>query len=94
MWTIVRFALWGAHDYGEAFELLAGAGFARHPAPAPDRAEPFPAAVVVDRCQDPAVVTRAVFEALHGAGLRPMGVIAAPLDAARAPRGRAALARA
>jgi hypothetical protein len=95
MWTVVRFELRRASDYGTAFALLAGAGFAPHrrPAPeAPDASLPFPAAAVRDLFQDPAVVTRAVFEALDEAGLSPVGVAAAHVDVGRGARRPAALA--
>lgn len=91
MWTIVRFQLCRASGYRAAFELLRAAGFAPHRTPAPSLAEPLPAAVVRDLFQDPAVVTRAVFEALDEAGLAPVGVSAAHVDVS-APRDRRALA--
>jgi hypothetical protein len=92
MWTVVRFGLRGAGDYGAAFELLARAGFAEHRRPAPDAPGPFPAAAVRDLFQDPAVVSRAIFEALDEAGLAPLGVTAAHVDVGRGARRRAALA--
>jgi hypothetical protein len=93
MWTVVRFELRRASDYRAAFDLLAAAGFAPHRLPAPDSAEPFPAAVVRDLFQDPAVVGRAVFEALDEAGLSPIGIASAHVDVGRGVRRRAALAR-
>ena len=80
MWTIVRFELHRASGYRAAFEILAGAGFVPHRRPAAAPAEPLPAAVVRDLFQDPAVVTRAVFEALESAGLAPVGVAAGHVD--------------
>jgi hypothetical protein len=93
MWTIVRFALRRDPDYRDALDLLAHAGFQRHRAPGDGDGEAFPAAVVADLFQDPAVVTRAVFEALAEAGLRPVGVAAAHVDVARPRRGAGSLAR-
>jgi len=92
MWTVVRFELRDTCDYRRAFDLLACAGFGAHRRPAAAGAEPLPAAVVRDLFQDPAVVTRAVFEALCEAGLRPVGVAAAHVDVARAARRHPALA--
>ena len=107
MWTIVRFELLTEHRYGEAFALLRAAGFQPHrrplPSPAPrgdgspgtspaPGAAPLPAAVVRDLFQDPAVVSRAVFEALADAGLAPMGVAASHVDVGRVCRGTRALA--
>lgn len=92
MWTIVRFELRGTREYGEAFALLRAAGFLPHRRPGAGAAEPLPAAVVRDLLQDPAVVTRAVFEALADAGLSPVGVAAAHVDVGQG-RGRRALAR-
>ena len=92
MWTVVRFELRRASGYRSAFELLAGAGFFPHRRPSAGSAEPLPAAVVRDLLQDPAVVTRAVFEALDTAGLAPVGVAAAHVQVAR-HRGQRALAR-
>jgi hypothetical protein len=81
MWTIIRFALHGedARAYRVAFELLREAGFTPHRTPAAERrghaaGEALPAAVVSDLFQDPAVVSRAVFEALQEAHLRPVAV--------------------
>ena len=91
MWTVVRFELSRPSGYAAAFEILAGAGFAPHRRPATPAAGPFPAAVVRDLFQDPAVVTRAVFESLDEAGLAPVGVAAAHVDVA-GPRARRALA--
>jgi hypothetical protein len=87
MWTIVRFGLDRAGDYRTAFELLARAGFAPHRRPDSSPTGPFPAAAVRDLFQDPAVVTRAVFDALDEAGLSPLGVSAAHVDVGLA-RGR------
>jgi hypothetical protein len=92
MCTIVRFALLSEGDYRPAFDLLAHAGFHLHRTPATADGEPLPAAVVADLLQDPAVITRAVFEGLHDAGLRPVAVIASQVDVARAPRAASALA--
>jgi hypothetical protein len=92
MWTIVRFELRAEDRYAEAFDLLRAAGFQPHRRPAPDTADPLPAAVVRDLFQDPAVVTRAVFVALADAGLAPVGVASAHVDVARAPRVTRALA--
>jgi hypothetical protein len=92
MWTIVRFGLRRSGDYRAAFELLAGAGFVVHRRPAPDAEEPFPAAAVRDLLQDPAVVGRAIFEALDAARLSPVGVAASHVDVGRGARRRAALA--
>lgn len=91
MWTVIQFALRSA-DYRTAFELLAGAGFAPHRRPAGDPGASFPAAVVQDLFQDPAVVTRAVFEALDEAGLGPVAVAAAHVDVGGRARSRTALA--
>ena len=93
MWTIVRFALRRDLDYRPAFELLAGAGFRPHRTPGAADEDAFPAAVVADLFQDPAVVTRAVFEGLLEAGLRPVGVAAAHVDVGRARRAPGALAQ-
>ena len=92
MWTIVRFELRGARHYGPAFALLRDAGFLPHRRPAEDAAGSLPAAVVRDLFQDPAVVTRAVFDALAEAGLAPVGVAAAHVAVGRGPRGTRALA--
>jgi len=91
MWTIVRFELLAERRYGEAFSLLRAAGFQPHRRPVPGAA-PLPAAVVRDLFQDPAVVSRAVFEALADAGLAPMGVAASHVDVGRVRRGTRALA--
>jgi hypothetical protein len=91
MWTIVRFELLAERHYGEAFALLRAAGFQPHRRPAPG-APALSAAVVRDLLQDPAVVSRAVFEALADAGLEPLGVAAFHVDVGRAPRGTRALA--
>jgi hypothetical protein len=91
MWTVVQFEL-RSQGYRTAFDLLAGAGFAPHRRPGPGSREPFPAAVVRDLLQDPAVVTRVVFDALDAAGLEPVGVVAAHVRVGRASRDGAALA--
>jgi hypothetical protein len=91
MWTVVQFEL-RSQEYRTAFELLAGAGFVPHRRPGAGSRGPFSAAVVRDLFQDPAVVTRAVFEALAAAGLAPLAVSAAHVDVGRAARGGAALA--
>jgi hypothetical protein len=91
MWTVVQFSL-RSPDYRTAFALLAGAGFAPHRRPAAASDGAFPAAVVRDLFQDPAVVTRAVFEALDQAGLGPVAVSAAHVDVNRTARGGPALA--
>jgi hypothetical protein len=83
MWTIVRFALNREGDYRPAFEILAHAGFQLHRTPDAAEGEAFPAAVVADLLQDPAVVSRAVFGGLHEAGLCPVGVSALHVDVAR-----------
>ncbi|HEX9307450.1 MAG TPA: hypothetical protein VF894_08165 [Anaeromyxobacter sp.] len=92
MWTIVRFALLRDPDYRAAFDLLAQAGFQPHRTAGADRACAFPAGVVADLFQDPAVVTRAVFEGLLEAGLRPVGVSAAHVDVTTRHRDPAELA--
>jgi hypothetical protein len=84
MWTIVRFGLLADGDYRAAFDLLAHAGFQLHRTPAEQGRGPFPAAVVADLFQDPVVVSRAVFDGLHEAGLGPVGVSAAHVDVGRA----------
>jgi hypothetical protein len=86
MWIIVRFELGRVRDYGAAFELLRHAGFQPHRRPSGGEAAAFPAAVVADVLQDPAVVTRAVFTGLQDAGLLPIGVTAAHVDVGRAAR--------
>jgi hypothetical protein len=91
MWTIIRFELRAERHYGEAFTLLRAANFQPHHQPSPG-ASALPAAVVGDLFQDPAVVSRAVFEALADAGLAPVAVAAAHVDVGRAPRGTRALA--
>lgn len=91
MWTIVRFELRRPAGYDAAFEILAGAGFISHRRPGAGSEEPLPAAVVRDLFQDPAVVTRVVFEALDEAGLAPVGVAAAHVEVG-APRRQHALA--
>ncbi len=83
MWTVVQFEL-RSSDYRTAFELLGGAGFVPHRRPSGATGETFPAAVVRDLFQDPAVVTRAVFEALDEARLEPVAVAASHVDVGRA----------
>jgi hypothetical protein len=90
MWTVIRLVLHGedARAYRTAGDLLRGAGFAD-----PAAAEPGPGRrVVADLLQDPAVVARAVFEALAEAGLRPVWVSGSQVDVrlGRARRGAAA----
>jgi hypothetical protein len=94
MWTIVNFALQRDADYRAAFDLLAPAGFRPHRKPSEGEQDAFPAAVVAELFQDPAVITRAVFEGLHDAGLRPVGVTACHVEVARPPRAPRPLARA
>jgi hypothetical protein len=82
MWTLFRFSLRGgeARAYGDALEILRGAGFRRADAgTAIDADAPFPVAVVADVRSEPADVTRAIFSALHEAGLHPVGVSGAPM---------------
>jgi hypothetical protein len=86
MWTIVRFALPRKGDYRTAFQILAHAGFQLHRTPDEAEDEALPASVVADLFQDPAVVSRAVFEGLHEAGLGPVGVGALHADLARSGR--------
>ena len=77
MWSVFRFSLCrgGERAYRDALEILRGAGFRQAPAPEPvDADAPFPAAVVADVGGSPADVTRAIFEALQAAGLRPTAV--------------------
>jgi hypothetical protein len=76
MWTVLRFALERPCDYPRALELLAHAGFRAHRVPdlAAAALEPLPAAAVADVLQDPAVISRAVFEALQEARLGPVVV--------------------
>jgi hypothetical protein len=96
MWTLIRFAL-NSDDtgpYRAAFELLGEAGFVRHQSPDDAGAEAtFPAAVVADVPEDPAVVSRAVFDALAAARLRPIMVTGCHLRG-RAVRREPALASA
>ena len=77
MWTLIRFAL-NSEDpapYRAAFELLGHAGFRRHPSlDSPGASGTFPASVVANVPQDPAVVSRAVFDALTAARLGPVMV--------------------
>lgn len=82
MWTIVRFGLRAGGDYRAAFELLAPAGFLPHQGPGESEPGPFPASLAADTSQDPAAVTRAVFEGLARAGLGPIGVAACHAGAA------------
>lgn len=91
MWTIVRFALRRDGDYRAAFELLARAGFRPHRRPEAG-GEAFPAAVVADLFQDPAVVTGAVFAGLRDAGLLPVGVSACHVEVGKRSRTAGALA--
>jgi hypothetical protein len=91
MWTVVQFEL-RSPGYRVAFDLLAGAGFVPHRRPGAGSGGPFSAAVVRDLFQDPAVVSRAIFEALDEAGLSPVAVAASHVHAGRDTRGGAALA--
>ena len=75
MWTIVRFALRREKDYRTAFEILRHAGFLPHHRPGTCDGGAFPAAVVANVLQEPAVITRAVFEGLEEAGLLPVAVV-------------------
>ncbi len=92
MWTVIRFVLGDEAGYPTAFELLRGAGFREHRgSDSPGVREVFPAAAVADVFQDPAVVTRAVFEALAAARLRPIAVTGShpcPVERATAPLAR------
>lgn len=93
MWTLVRFALTDAaeHGYRDAYEILARAGFQPHgAAPA---SELLPAAVVADILQDPAVVSRTIFEALSAGGLGPMMVTGCQVGPGADRCGERALAR-
>jgi hypothetical protein len=75
MWTLIRFTLAEGGGYGTAFEILRQAGFRAHQAPdSPQECSAMPAAVIADVLQDPAVISRAVFEALAEARLRPVAV--------------------
>jgi hypothetical protein len=79
MWTIFRFALSDADPraYEEAYEILEGAGFSRapeEPLEGPRGDPPFPAAVMADVRQGTAAVTRAIFDRLGEARLRPLAV--------------------
>lgn len=94
MWTIVQFALLREGDYRAAFDLLGPAGFKLHRAPDHGEPEAFPAAVAAETFHDPAVITRAVFEELHGAGLAPVAVAACHAAAGRPGLSAPALARA
>ncbi len=78
VWTVVRFSLCGdARAYRDALEILSSAGFrGAGAAAALDLDAPFPASVVGEVRTDPADATRAVFEVLREAGLRPTGVSA------------------
>ncbi len=93
MWTIVRFALRRDEDYRAAVEILRSAGFHLHLRPERAEETPFPAAVVADVFQDPAMITRAVFEGLHEAGLLPIAVAACHVDVAGSAAAPRALAR-
>jgi hypothetical protein len=79
MWTVIRFALASAQpdSYRSAFELLRRSGFQPHRRPEAGGCEVLPASVVADLLQDPAVVSRAIFEALADARLRPLMVTGA-----------------
>lgn len=87
MWTVIRFALATAEPgkYRTAFEMLGHSGFQPHRRPADGGSDVLPASVVADLLQDPAVVSRAVFEALTAARLRPVMVTGAHIEV----RGRA-----
>ena len=82
MWTVIRFALSSAEPgpYRAAFELLGRSGFQPHRRPGPGACAVFPASVVADLLQDPAVVSRAIFEALAEARLRPVMVTGAHVE--------------
>lgn len=86
MWTVFRFSLAGGGEraYRAALEILSGAGFRRAGGPV-DLAATFPAAVLAEVPRTPADVTRAIFEALHEAGLRPVGVCGCRADARPSP---------
>jgi hypothetical protein len=93
MWTLIRFALAEGTGYGTAFEILRQAGFRVHQVPDSPRAcSAMPAAVVADVLQDPAVVSRAVFEALAEARLRPVAVAGCEIGLGR-PRAAALASR-
>jgi hypothetical protein len=81
MWTVIRFALSSAEPgrYRAAFELLGRSGFQPHRRPGEAR-EVLPASVVADLFQDPAVVSRAIFEALAEARLGPVMVTGSHVD--------------
>jgi hypothetical protein len=84
MWTIIRFALADGAGYGKAFEILRHAGFRAHRVSDPPRAcTVLPGAVVGEALQDPALVSRAVFEALAEARLRPVAVTGCQVPLAR-----------
>jgi hypothetical protein len=87
MWTVIRFALSSAEPgpYRAAFDLLGRSGFQPHRRPGDGACDVLPASVVADLLQDPAVVSRAIFEALAGARLRPVMVTGAHVEV----RGRA-----
>ncbi len=83
MWTVIRFALSGADPapYRAAFDLLRRSGFQPHRRPEDaGTCDVFPASVVADLLQDPGVVSRAIFEALAGARLRPVMVAGAHVE--------------
>ena len=94
MWTIVRFALRREKDYAAAFEILRHAGFLPRHRPATGEQGTFPAAVVANVLQDPAVITRAVFEGLEEAGLLPVAVAACHVNVAEPAAAPRALASA
>lgn len=81
MWTVIRFSLSGAapERYRAAFELLGRSGFQPHRRPGAAN-EVLPASVVADLFQDPAVVSRAIFEALADARLGPVMVTGAHVE--------------
>lgn len=87
MWTVIRFALTSAEPcrYRAAFELLGRCGFQPHRRPGDGGCQILPASVVADLFQDPAVVSRAIFEALASARLSPLMVTGSHVEV----RGRA-----
>ncbi len=87
MWTVFRFSLRGgeARAYHDALEILRRAGFrSARAVDAIDPEAPFPAAVAADVRSEPADVTRAIFSALHEAGLHPVAVSGAPMTLRKA----------
>jgi hypothetical protein len=93
MWTLIRFALAEGAGYGTAFEILRLAGFRAHQVPDSPRAcSAMPAAVIADVLQDPAVISRVVFEALAEARLRPVAVAGCEIAPGR-PRAAALASR-